>query len=75
MILLPVKIGELMAQYGHFVPMRLLVTLMFLGMVRAAGLEPAKPLGPADFKSAAFTNFATPAKRVKTGLPTGRSGF
>ncbi len=37
-------------------------------MVRAAGLEPAKPLGPADFKSAAFTNFATPALRVAPGL-------
>ena len=43
-------------------------------MVRAAGLEPAKPLGPADFKSAAFTNFATPAMRVATGLEPVKQG-
>ena len=30
-------------------------------VVRAAGLEPARPLRPRDFKSLAFTNFATPA--------------
>ncbi len=30
-------------------------------MVPGAGLEPARCLAPADFESAASTNFATPA--------------
>jgi hypothetical protein len=33
-------------------------------MVRAAGLEPAKPK-PRDFKSLVFTNFTTPAPAVR----------
>ena len=32
-------------------------------MVPGAGLEPARCLAPADFESAASTNFATPAMK------------
>jgi hypothetical protein len=32
-----------------------------LGLVPGAGLEPARCFAPADFESAASTNFATPA--------------
>lgn len=30
-------------------------------VVPGAGLEPARPRGPEDFKSSAYANFATPA--------------
>jgi hypothetical protein len=41
-----------------------LFLLIILELVRAAGLEPAKPK-PRDFKSLVFTNFTTPAPGVR----------
>jgi hypothetical protein len=40
----------------------------FEGVVPGAGLEPARCLAPADFESAASTNFATPAAIWKTEI-------
>ena len=36
-------------------------TCKFYNVVPGAGLEPARCFAPADFESAASTNFATPA--------------
>jgi hypothetical protein len=41
-----------------------------LDVVPGAGLEPARCLAPADFESAASTNFATPAGAVKRNYGT-----
>ena len=39
-------------------------------MVPGAGLEPARCLAPADFESAASTNFATPAVKEELNYGT-----
>lgn len=36
-------------------------------MVPRAGIEPARPIRPADFKSAVSTNFTTPAGVLTEG--------
>jgi hypothetical protein len=36
--------------------------------VPEAGLEPARCFAPADFESAASTNFATPAKKSESAI-------